>query len=122
VELYVLDHVADIHALARALAHLLLVRLLCAYYLLANLFAQIARLPPDKTADHNSCSKNHCQHYKRNGEPHDEQGSAYHHGQYLCQLAWRARTHGYATLPEPLLLLVDLHHTSNCGFPEAVSA
>jgi hypothetical protein len=32
-------YVADIHALARALAHLLIVRLLCAYCLLTNLFA-----------------------------------------------------------------------------------
>jgi hypothetical protein len=122
VKLYVLDHVADIHALARALAHLLLARLLCAYCLLTNLFAQIACFPPDVTADHNSGSKNHCQHDKRNGEPDDEQSSAYHHGHYLCQQARRAWTHSYATLPEPLLLLVQFHCISNRGLPKAVSA
>ncbi|WP_175159280.1 hypothetical protein [Paraburkholderia fynbosensis] len=80
MEVDILDHVADIHALARALAHLLLVHLLCAHCLLAKSFAQIARFPPDETADHNACPKHQCQHHERNGEPHDEQRSAYYDG------------------------------------------
>jgi hypothetical protein len=85
MELDVFDHVVDIHALARALAYLLLVHLLCAHCLLTKPFAQIARLPPDDTADHNARPKHHCEYHKRNGEPHDEQPSAYYYGEHLRQ-------------------------------------
>ncbi|WP_175231870.1 hypothetical protein [Paraburkholderia humisilvae] len=80
MELDVLDHVADIHELARAFVRLLLAHLMCAHCLLAKLFAQVARFPPDKTADRDACPKHHCQHHERHGEPHNEQRSAYHHG------------------------------------------
>src|SRR5262249_22734418 len=96
----------------RPLVHLLLVHLLCPHCLLAKLLAQIARFPPDETADHNACPKNHGQHDERNGEPHDEQGSAYHHGEYLRQQARWAGTQSWPVLSEPLRLFVELHHIS----------
>jgi hypothetical protein len=121
VELDVVDHFTVIHTLGRPFAHLLLVHLLCLHCLLAKPLAQIAGFPPDDPADHNACAKNYCQHYERNGEPHDEQGSAYHHGQYLRQQARWTGAQSWAALLEPLLLLVGLHRISILGFARGVS-